>query len=153
MAFNWDATPTRTGNVYYPATNQFGCSAWTGADAANIAGRIVLIDWKIGNNAVPVRLGARGANAAAAGAIGIIMADSTTFLDTAITGSATVPAMYTNVNVGQRAEEPAAAGRRQPGGQRHAVDARIRRRRASRGRTDELSGFSLARAARRATPG
>ena len=52
--FNWNATPSRTGNVYYPATNQFGCPrAWTGADAANIAGRIVLIDWKIGNDPFP----------------------------------------------------------------------------------------------------
>ena len=69
----------RTGNVYYPATNQFGCAAWTGADAANIAGRIVLVDWKIGNDAVPVRLGRSGRTTPqAAGATGIIMADSTT---------------------------------------------------------------------------
>ena len=98
--FAWGATPTRTGNVYYPATNQFGCDAWTGTDAANISGKIVLVDWKIGNNAFPCGSGVRAGRAQAAGAIGIIMADSTTFLDTAIGGNAAVPGMYTNVNVG-----------------------------------------------------
>ena len=53
-AFSWTgANQERTGNVYYPATNQFGCIAWTGADAANISGRIVLVDWKIGNDPFP----------------------------------------------------------------------------------------------------
>jgi len=89
-----------TGNVYYPATNQFGCTAWSAAEAANIAGRIVLVDWKIGNEAFPCGSAVRGGNAFNAGAIGIIMADSTTFLDTAIAGDARIPGMYTNVNVG-----------------------------------------------------
>ena len=52
--FNWTgANAERSGNLYYPATNQFGCAAWTGADAANIAGRIVLVDWKLGNDPFP----------------------------------------------------------------------------------------------------
>jgi subtilisin family serine protease len=98
--FNWNAVPETTGNVYYPATNQFGCSAWSGADAANISGRIVLVDWKIGNNAFPCGSAVRANNAALANAAGIIMADSTTFLDTSIAGNNTVPGMYTNFNVG-----------------------------------------------------
>ena len=60
QSFNWNATPERTGNVYYPATNQFGCSAWTGADAANIAGRIVLVELEDRHRSVPVRLGRPG---------------------------------------------------------------------------------------------
>ena len=98
--FNWAAVPERTGNLYYPATNQFGCSAWGAPDAANISGRIVLVDWKIGNDPFPCGSTQRANNAQAAGAIGIIMADSTTFLDTAIGGNAVVPGMYTNINVG-----------------------------------------------------
>jgi subtilisin family serine protease len=99
--FSWTgANAERTGNVYYPATNQFGCSAWTGADLTNINGRIVLVDWKIGTDPFPCGSTQRANNATAAGAAGIIMADSTTFLDTAIGGNATTPAMYTNVNVG-----------------------------------------------------
>lgn len=100
VLFNWNATPETTGDVYYPATNQFGCSAWSGADAANISGRIVLVDWKVGTTPFPCGSLVRANNAQAAGAIGIIMADSTTFLDTAIAGNSGIPAMYTNVNVG-----------------------------------------------------
>jgi subtilisin family serine protease len=109
--FSWTGpNQERTGKLYYPATNQFGCSAWTGADAANIAGRIVLVDWKIGTNPFPCGSAARANNAAAAGAIGIIMADSTTFLDTAIAGNTTVPGMYTNVNVGNALKSQLTAG-------------------------------------------
>jgi hypothetical protein len=96
--------------VYYPATNQFGCSAWTGADAANISGRIVLVDWKIGTDPFPCGSAVRANNATAAGATGIIMADSTTFLDTAIAGNATTPGMYTNVNVGNTLKSQLTAG-------------------------------------------
>jgi subtilisin family serine protease len=109
--FSWTgANAERSGNVYYPATNQFGCSAWSGPDAANIAGRIVLVDWKIGNDPFPCGSAVRANNAQAAGAIGIIMADSTTFLDTAIGGNAVVPGMYTNVNVGNTLKSQLTAG-------------------------------------------
>lgn len=108
--FNWNATPETTGSVYYPSTNQFGCSLWTGADAANIAGRIVLVDWKVGTTPFPCGSIVRANNAQAAGAIGIIMADSTTFLDTAIAGNAGIPAMYTNVNVGTTLKSQLTAG-------------------------------------------
>ena len=67
--YGWGTTPgtvaERTGNLYYPATNQFGCSAWSGADAANISGRIVLVDWKIGNDPFPCGSGVRANNASA----------------------------------------------------------------------------------------
>ena len=58
------------------------------------------MDWKLGNDPFPCGSAVRANNATAAGAAGIIMADSTTFLDTAISGNATTPGMYTNVNVG-----------------------------------------------------
>ena len=141
VAFNWNATPSRTGNVYYPATNRFGCSAWTGADAANISGRIVLIDWKVGNDPFPCGSVARGANAVAAGAIGIIMADSTTWLDTAITGSAVIPAMYTIVTTGN-----ALKSQLQPGVVNPAVSATLDSTKygdaSEPGREDNLSVFS-----------
>jgi len=109
--FSWTGlNQERTGNLYYPATNQFGCDAWTGTDAASISGRIVLVDWKIGTNPFPCGSTQRANNAFLAGAIGIIMADSTTFLDTAIGGNATVPAMYTNVTVGNALKSQLTAG-------------------------------------------
>ena len=137
----WAAKPETTGNVYYPATNQFGCSAWTGADAANIAGRIVLVDWKIGNNPFPCGSAVRANNATAAGAIGIIMADSTTFLDTAIAGNGTTPAMYTNVHVGNAFKSQLTPG---------AVNASVVAKLSSlvvgesvdEGRVDTISGFT-----------
>jgi subtilisin family serine protease len=111
QSFSWTgANQERTGNVYYPATNQFGCSPWTGADLANIAGRIVLVDWKIGTDPFPCGSAVRANNATAAGATGIIMADSTTFLDTAIGGNATTPGMYTNVLVGNTLKSQLTAG-------------------------------------------
>lgn len=109
--FNWNAVPERTGNVYYPATNQYGCAAWTGADAANIAGKIVLVDWKKpGDASFPCGSGVRANNANTAGAIGIIMADTTTFLDTAIGGNTTVPGMYTTAPVGNALKSQLTAG-------------------------------------------
>jgi subtilisin family serine protease len=110
VAFNWAATPETTDTVYYPASNQFGCSVWSAEEKAKIAGRIVLIDWKVGNDPFPCGSVARGANAVDAGATGIIMADSTTFLDTAITGSAVIPAMYTNATVGNALKSQLTAG-------------------------------------------
>ena len=93
--------------MYYPATNQYGCNAvpgtpgaWTGADAANIRGRIVLLDWKkAGDATFPCGSAERANNATAVGAIGIIMGDSVPFLDTAIGANATTPAMYTTSTV------------------------------------------------------
>jgi subtilisin family serine protease len=122
QSFSWTgANQERTGNVYYPATNQFGCptvpvpttpahTGWSAADLANIAGRIVLVNWKIGNDPFPCGSAARANNAAVAGAAGIIMADSTTFLDTAIAGNASVPGMYTNVVVGDTLKSQLTAG-------------------------------------------
>jgi subtilisin family serine protease len=139
--FNWIATPTRTGNVYYPTTNRFGCSAWTGADAANIAGRIVLVDWKVGNDPFPCGSTVRANNAGTAGAIGIIMADSTTWIDTAIGGNTTVPAMYTTIITGNALKSQLTPGVVNP-----AVSATLDSQQYGEanepGRIDQLSVFS-----------
>ena len=70
------SNPTRTGNVQYPATNQFGCSAWTGADLTNISGKVMLVD-RAPPAPTPSRAARPGAanNAYVAGAMGVIMAD------------------------------------------------------------------------------
>ena len=108
--FNWSCDAERTGNVYYPATNQFGCAAWTGADAANIAGRIVLVDWKIGNDPFPCGSAARANNARRPARSGSSWPTRRRFLDTAIGGNAVVPGMYTNVNVGNTLKSQLTAG-------------------------------------------
>jgi subtilisin family serine protease len=141
--FDWTKKPETTGNVYYPATNQYGCSAWTDAtDLANIKGRIVLVDWKKATDATfPCGSGGRANNAAAAGAIGIIMADSTTFLDTAIGGNAAIPGMYTNVNVGNTLKSVLTPGAVNP-----ALDVTLSSIQVGESvddaRVDALSGFT-----------
>src|SRR5262249_53273134 len=48
FAYDWNALPVLNDvPLYYPATNQYGCDAWTGADATNIAGKIVLVDFRL----------------------------------------------------------------------------------------------------------
>ena len=142
--YGWGTTPgtvaERTGNLYYPATNQFGCSAWTGADAANISGRIVLVDWKIGNDPFPCGSGVRANNASTAGAIGIVMADSTTFLDTAIGGNALIPGMYTNVNVGNTLKSQLTPGA--VSGLTIKLSSLVIGESNDNARTDSLSSFS-----------
>ncbi|MDQ3928132.1 MAG: S8 family serine peptidase, partial [Chloroflexota bacterium] len=104
--YNWASPPMTnpvpiTAPLYYPATNQYGCSAWTGSDLTNISGTIVLVDWrKTGDATFPCGSAVRTNNATNAGAKGIIMADNTTYLDTAIAGNASIPAMYTVKQVG-----------------------------------------------------
>jgi len=110
--FNWSPSMTPvTADLYYPATNQYGCAAWTGTDLANIAGKIVLVDWRQGTEtAFPCGSAVRANNATAAGAKGVIMVDNTPWLDTAIAGNATIPAMYTTSSVGKVLKDALAAG-------------------------------------------
>ena len=76
------------------------------------------------------------------------MADSTTFLDTAIGGNAQIPGMYTNFNVGNTLKSQLTAGVVNPALERHALGARHRRVDRQRPHRRPL-GFLVAR--RRAT--
>jgi subtilisin family serine protease len=139
--FDWIAVPSATGNVYYPATNQYGCSLWAGADAANIAGRIVLIDWKKpGDVTFPCGSFARANNATAAGAIGIIMADNVPYSDVLIAGNEHTPAMVTTSTVGDALKSELTEG------EISSVDATLDSLTFSQaiapGRDDTLSGFT-----------
>jgi subtilisin family serine protease len=139
--FNWGATPERSGNVYYPATNQYGCSAWTGADLANIAGRIVLVDWKKpGDETFPCGSAVRANNATAANAAGIIMADNVPFLDTAIAGNAFTPGMYTTSTVGDALKAHLTAGA--ISSVQATLSTRVRGNSVFEGLNDTLSTFS-----------
>ena len=100
-AFDWSSPLPANKQLYYPATNQYGCSDWSAAEKANINGKIVLVDWrKPGDATFPCGSVARANNATAAGAAGIIMADNTPYFATSISGNATTPAMYTNSTTG-----------------------------------------------------
>jgi subtilisin family serine protease len=100
--FNWAAMAPVTANLYYPATNQYGCSAWAGSDATNVSGSIVLVDWRKKLDVTfPCNSTVRANNAAAAGAAGLLMVDRTPTFATGITGNATIPAMYSVSAVGE----------------------------------------------------
>jgi subtilisin family serine protease len=110
--YGWDGSPPVTANLYYPATNQYGCSPWTGTDAANISGRIVLVDYrKVGDANSPCGSIARSTNARNAGAVGIIMADMTTpYFSTVITGTDTIRALLTTSPTGTQLKGQLTAG-------------------------------------------
>ncbi len=105
--YNWASPPAAhpvpvTRNLYYPATNQYGCNAWDATEAAKINDKIVVVDWKKATDtAFPCGSILRANNATSAGAVGIIMIDSSTpYFDTSISGNATIPAMYTPKSTG-----------------------------------------------------
>ena len=106
------ATPVPvTADLFVPSTaNRFGCNPYTGADASGALGKVILVDWKVGNDPFPCGSAARANNATNAGAKGIIMADSVPYLDTAIAGNAFTPAMYTTSTVGDALKAALAAG-------------------------------------------
>lgn len=143
--FNWTSPPASsplpvTAPLYYPETNQYGCSNWTGADLAAIAGKIVIVDWKKpGDVTFPCGSTQRANSATNAGAKGILMVDNVPYLDTAISGNATTPAMYSTSTVGDALKSAIAGG---------TVNATLSAewnstfRLITPGREDMLSGFS-----------
>lgn len=143
--FNWTSPPASaplpmTADLYYPATNQYGCAAWTGADLAAIAGKVVLVDWKKPTDATfPCGSLARANNATAAGAKGILMADSVPYLDTAIAGNASIPGLYTTSTVGDALKGALAGG---PVSVTLSAEWNSQFRLITPGREDMLSGFS-----------
>ncbi|HEU5101931.1 MAG TPA: CHRD domain-containing protein, partial [Roseiflexaceae bacterium] len=80
--------------------------AFTPANAAIIAGTIVLLDWT-DNECGSVT---RGANAVAAGAKGFILADNSAQFDLIITGSAVIPGVSTPKSVGDSLKAELASG-------------------------------------------
>lgn len=108
-SFNWSnmATPV-TGQVTYDPTNPAGCNAYP---AGSLTGRIVLQDWvPAGLTTFPCGSAVRANNAAAAGAVGVIMAENQPFLSTAIAGNATIPAILTNNVAGDAIKSELASG-------------------------------------------
>ncbi|MBE7163046.1 MAG: S8 family serine peptidase, partial [Williamsia herbipolensis] len=90
IAYDWDTDPDLAGNVYkLSSANPYGCQPLSGADAANVEGKIGFVEW---NDAQP-ECGsvARSGNLAAAGAIGFIFGSNAENFSAGITGSATIP--------------------------------------------------------------
>ncbi len=97
VAYNW-ASPALpiTGKLVYPLAGanpaqdqRTGCYTFNITNTQIITGNVVLIDWTDPSCGGSV---ARTANAVAAGAIGVLIADNSDIFDLYITGSAVVPA-------------------------------------------------------------
>lgn len=108
VAYNWRAGAPVTGDLVYVTTNantRTGCSPSAGVNPfapGSLAGQVVLLDWAPqGSSDFACGSVARSTNATAAGAIGIIMVSGQTFFDASITGSDSVPAVFTTYDVGQ----------------------------------------------------
>jgi subtilisin family serine protease len=101
--YNWAASPAITGNVIYPLAlaDQSGCTAFSPAAAAVIAGNVVMLDWvPTGSSTFPCGSATRANNAKAAGAIGAILVDNQSVFSTSIAGNTTLPEIFTNKPTG-----------------------------------------------------
>jgi subtilisin family serine protease len=109
---NVSVTVPVTAPLYYPATNQSGCASFDITETNKIAGKIVLLDWATapGQTTFPCGSAARGANAEAAGAKGMILVSGVPYLDTSITGATHIPSMYTTSTVGDKLKTKLTAG-------------------------------------------
>jgi hypothetical protein len=96
VAFDWAGSGPVTADLVYPPDQRTGCAAFSPANAALIAGKIVLLDWT-DNECGSV---ARGANLVAAGAVGGILVDNSNAFDLFITGSAAIPMVSAPKTVG-----------------------------------------------------
>ncbi|HEY9078032.1 MAG TPA: S8 family serine peptidase [Anaerolineaceae bacterium] len=101
VAYNWASKPPVTGELLYPATNKGGCSAFP---PGYFAGKIALLDWTYKTDGVTNECGSvtRTRNAVNAGAIGVVIAHTKSYLDFAITGSSVVPSTITTKATGDK---------------------------------------------------
>jgi subtilisin family serine protease len=101
-AFNWlTSTLPITGVLIYPPDasggQRTGCFPFNPTNAAAISGKIVLLDWNDPSCGGSVT---RTGNAAAAGAIGVLIADNSVVFDLSITGSSVIPSLSISKQVG-----------------------------------------------------
>ncbi|WP_344791318.1 S8 family peptidase [Gryllotalpicola daejeonensis] len=92
QAYPWIGSSPVTGQVVAsPADNADGCAAYSAADAAAIAGKIVWQYWDDNDSTRACGSAARGGNAAKAGAIGAIFTSGLDVFAAGITGDSTIP--------------------------------------------------------------
>ncbi len=82
---SWKDAPSATNNID-------GCSPYSAADAAAVAGKVVLLQWT-DLGARRCGSGARGAQAFAAGAVGVVLGDDTNSFSAGIAGDPRLPMM------------------------------------------------------------
>jgi uncharacterized protein YjdB len=102
VAYDWTGKPDVTAPLYVP-TNRTGCLPFTGADATNAAGRILLENWDpvAGSGDAFCDAPTRAKNAGAVGAAGVVVVwTGSTF--SALDGDAVTPLVLTDQPVGDK---------------------------------------------------
>lgn len=99
ISYNWAGSPDLTGEVVIPAGNTTGCTPFTSADAAAIAGKVALLSfgWN-GAAGDPCGSAIRANHVAAAGGIGYVFASTNERFPVGITGNPTVPGVMVNAS-------------------------------------------------------
>ncbi|HET7415685.1 MAG TPA: S8 family serine peptidase, partial [Arthrobacter sp.] len=96
-----------TGDVVMaPESNKFGCQEYTDAQAAELAGKWVWLQWE-NEEGFPCGSAQRFNNAEAAGATGIVLDSPRSVFDAGIAGNSTIPGVQLN-NAGSDKLRPAA---------------------------------------------
>jgi subtilisin family serine protease len=93
VAYDWANKPDISGNVVEMSdpTNKDGCNAFSNADKAAVAGKVVFLQWTDDSTVRRCGSAGRSANAANAGAIGAILGEDQETFTAGITGSAVIP--------------------------------------------------------------
>jgi hypothetical protein len=104
--YDWENSTPVTGTLVYIADQNTGCQTYTPANAAQISGKVLLIDWTDDECGSITRT----ANAVKAGAIGVILADNSDAFDLNISGSDVVPSVSTPKEVGAQLKANIASG-------------------------------------------
>ncbi|MFJ2977307.1 S8 family serine peptidase [Curtobacterium sp. NPDC087082] len=86
---NFQGTLPVEGDVVVPTTNVDGCTPFTGADAAAVAGKVVWLKWT--DAALECGSGVRFNNVQAAGGVGVLLAGTINTFSSGIAGNATIP--------------------------------------------------------------
>ncbi len=121
---NFTGTLPVEGDVVVPTSNIDGCAAFSAADAAKIAGKVVWLKWTDG--ALECGSGVRFNNVQAAGGIGVLLAGTINTFDSGIAGNATIPGAELTLDAATSLQAAAKAG---------TLHVRL---------ADELKGFELA---------
>lgn len=97
LSYNW-TLPDLAGDIAVAPGNALGCTPFTGADAAAIAGKVALLSWTSGASECSSTL--RANNVALAGGVGFVVTETAPVVAGTINGNAAIPGIVIGANAG-----------------------------------------------------